>query len=65
MPQMSGKDLANRLKAVSPNLKVLFTSGYMDETIAHHGVLDPHIALIQKPFSSTELAHKVREVLDT
>jgi PAS domain S-box-containing protein len=64
MPQMDGKELANRFKGIHPNCKVLFSSGYTDDAIAHHGVLDPDVAFIQKPFSPTALTHKVREVLD-
>ncbi len=64
MPQMGGQILSDRLKGLRPNIKVLFMSGYMDNAIAHHGVLDPAVAFIQKPFSPMALAHKVREVLD-
>jgi len=64
MPQMGGKELADRLKTLRPNIKVLFTSGYTDNAIVHHGVLEPGIDFLQKPFSPAALAHKVREVLD-
>ena len=47
-----------------PKLKVLFISGYTDNAIAHHGVLDEGVSLLQKPFSSQSLAEKVREILD-
>jgi signal transduction histidine kinase len=64
MPRMSGKELADRLKVIRPDLKVLFTSGYTDDAIVHHGVLQAEIAFLQKPFSPVTLARKVREVLD-
>ncbi len=64
MPQMGGKELADRLKPLRPDIKVLFTSGYTDNAIVHHGVLGPGIEFLQKPFSPEALAQKVREVLD-
>jgi CheY-like chemotaxis protein len=65
MPQMGGKELAERLAAERPGLKVLFMSGYTDEAIAQHGVLDRQTALLEKPFTPDTLARKVREVLDS
>ncbi len=64
MPRMGGKELADRLKTLRPNLKVLFISGFPDEAIAYHGILDSGVVLLQKPFSPAALAQKVREVLD-
>lgn len=64
MPIMSGKDLAERIKAFNPNIKVLFMSGYTANVIAHHGVLDQGVHFIAKPFSIRSLAAKVRNVLD-
>ncbi|MFN2456228.1 MAG: PAS domain S-box protein [Pyrinomonadaceae bacterium] len=64
MPKMSGKDVAYKLQMVHPETKVLFMSGYTDEAIVHHGIVDSHIAFIQKPFSETTLTQKIREVLD-
>ena len=64
MPKLSGKDLARRLQMVHPETKVLFMSGYTDEAIVHHGIVDSHIAFIQKPFSETVLMQKIRDVLD-
>jgi len=64
MPGMSGKVLAERIHRAMPGLKVLYTSGYTDNAIAHHGVLDPGTPFIQKPFNMDDLAAKVREVLD-
>jgi two-component system, cell cycle sensor histidine kinase and response regulator CckA len=64
MPKMDGKELADQLRSSRPNIKVLFTSGYTDETISYHGILGPDIAFLQKPFTSPSLAKKVREVLN-
>lgn len=64
MPQMDGKVMAEWLKATYPNLKVLFTSGYTDDAIARHGVLEPGVAFLPKPYTPAALAHKVREILD-
>lgn len=64
MPGMSGKDVADKLLASTPSLKVLYVSGYTDNAISHHGVLDQNTHFIQKPFTSESLAGKVREVLD-
>jgi two-component system cell cycle sensor histidine kinase/response regulator CckA len=64
MPGISGVDLAEHLARRYPGLKTLFMSGYTDEAIAHHGVLAPGIAFLQKPFSPMDLARKVRTVLD-
>ena len=65
MPEMSGRQLAERLKDRRPELKVLFVSGYADDAIVRHGILEPGIAFLQKPFSPESLARKVREVLDS
>jgi signal transduction histidine kinase/ActR/RegA family two-component response regulator len=64
MPQMGGKELTDRLKALRPEIKVVFTSGYTDNAIVRHGVLEPGTDFLQKPFSPAALAQKVREVLD-
>jgi PAS domain S-box-containing protein len=64
MPQMGGKELADQLKIFRPDVKVLYTSGYTDDAIVHHGVLEPGTHFLQKPFSPKTLSHKVREVLD-
>jgi signal transduction histidine kinase len=64
MPQATGRDLALRLHKVSPGLGVLYMSGYTADVIAHRGILDKGVLLIQKPFSIKDLAAKVREALD-
>jgi PAS domain S-box-containing protein len=64
MPGMNGKDLANKLQLRHPQIKCLFMSGYTSNVIAHHGVLDEEVHFIQKPFTLTRLAAKLREVLD-
>jgi PAS domain S-box-containing protein len=64
MPGASGKKVATALTADRPEVKVLFMSGYTDDTIVHHGVLDEGTNFITKPFTPTSLARKVREVLD-
>jgi PAS domain S-box-containing protein len=64
MPQMSGREVGMLLGAVRPKLKVLYLSGYADESIVHRGVLEPGLAFLQKPFSPESLARKVREMLD-
>jgi CheY-like chemotaxis protein len=64
MPRMSGPMLVERLGAVCPTAKVLYMSGYTDEAIVHHGVLEPGTRFIGKPFVADDLSRKVREVLD-
>jgi PAS domain S-box-containing protein len=64
MPHMSGKELADRIRAIYPHTKILFTSAYTESAIVHQGILDEGVMLLQKPFTPSALAHKVREVLD-
>ncbi|MEI6520119.1 MAG: PocR ligand-binding domain-containing protein [bacterium] len=63
MPEMNGRDLAECMLAIHPNIKRLFMSGYTANVIAHRGILDEGVNFIQKPFSKKELAAKVRESL--
>ena len=63
MPGMSGDQLASHLSAMRPEMKVLYVSGYTDNAILHHGILEPGLAFLQKPFSPKALARKVGEVL--
>ena len=61
---MTGKALADRLEELYPGMKILFNSGYTEDSIVAHGVLDGKLDFIGKPFSAAALARKVREVLD-
>ena len=63
MPEMNGRDLAAKLLSIYPATKCLFMSGYTADVIAEHGILEEGVFFIQKPFSTKELAAKVREVL--
>jgi two-component system cell cycle sensor histidine kinase/response regulator CckA len=65
MPQMSGRELAERVVAGRPSLRVLFMSGYTDDAIVRHGLLNDKLNFLQKPFDSATVARKVREVLDS
>jgi PAS domain S-box-containing protein len=65
MPQMSGRQLAEQFAIIRKDMKVLFMSGYTDDAIVLHGVLDEGTPFIGKPFSSTDLGRKIREVLDS
>jgi CheY-like chemotaxis protein len=64
MPGLSGREVALLLGAARPEMRVLYLSGYPDESIVHHGVLEPDLAFLQKPFTPDTLARKVRQVLD-
>lgn len=63
MPRMSGRELADRLRQVKPQVKVLFMSGFTDDAIMQHGVLERGAQFINKPFSAADLTCKVQEVL--
>ena len=64
MPGASGPELTKRLVERRPELKVIYMSGYTEEAIVQHGVVNPGIAFLHKPFTSQTLGAKIREVLD-
>jgi len=64
LPGLDGHELSEKVNLLHPEAKVLFMSGYTDTVIAHHGILEPGVAFIAKPFASEALGKKVREVLD-
>ena len=64
MPGMNGREVAERLAAARAGVRVLYLSGYTDDAIVHHGVLEPGVAFLQKPFTPAVLGRRVREVLD-
>jgi len=64
MPRMGGPELAKRLRVLYPELRTLFVSGYADEAVVRHGILESSISFLQKPFTPDVLLRKIREVLD-
>ncbi len=64
MPGLNGRQLAMQLTEQRPDLRVLFTSGYAEDVVVHHGVLDPNVHFIGKPYSLASLSTKIRSILD-
>jgi CheY-like chemotaxis protein len=64
MPEMSGRELCETLTAISPTIRTLYMSGYTDEALGHHRILNQQVALIDKPFTAAALARKLREIVD-
>jgi two-component system, cell cycle sensor histidine kinase and response regulator CckA len=63
MPGLSGSELTKRIEAIRPGTRIMYMSGYTDQAIIHHGILGPDIVLLQKPFTLSALAHKLRDAL--
>ena len=64
MSKMLGKEVAERVRAMRPGIRVVFLSGYAESALSHKGILDPGIVLVEKPFSDVSLLTQIREVLD-
>ena len=65
MPGINGRELSEALATLRPEMKILYMSGYTDDTVVRHGVLEERMAFLQKPFTAESLLRKVRDVLDT
>jgi CheY-like chemotaxis protein len=63
MPGISGRELADRVTQIRPGTKILYMSGYTDQAVVHHGILETDAVLLQKPFTAATLAAKLREIL--
>jgi CheY-like chemotaxis protein len=64
MPRMSGRELADAITQLQPSMKVVYMSGYTDDAIVRHGVLEAGISFLEKPFTAEQLTRKIREALD-
>ncbi len=65
LPGLSGRDLARQIQNLKPGIPVLYISGYSDDAVARHGIVDPGTHFLQKPFTPTQLGKKIREILDS
>ena len=63
LPEMNGKQLADLATSKGPGLKILFTTGYTRNAVVHHGIVDPGVTFIAKPFTTEELARKIQDAL--
>jgi len=64
MPGLSGSELTKSIEAIRPGIHIMYMSGYTDQAIVHHGILGPDIVLLQKPFTLSALANKLRDALE-
>jgi two-component system cell cycle sensor histidine kinase/response regulator CckA len=64
MPVMGGREVAEAVRARRPGIEVVYMSGYTDDAVVRHGIVEAHTAFLQKPFTPLTLARKVRAVLD-
>jgi len=64
MPDLNGRELYQQVRDTYPDIKVLYMSGYTDNVVAHHGILESDVHYLQKPFSTMALAVKIRKALD-
>lgn len=65
MPEMNGREFANQLKTLYPDIRILFMSGYTENVIAHHNVLKDGVYFIEKPFTLKDIAAMVRDLLSS
>ena len=65
MPGISGRELSARVRAIRPEIRVLFMSGYTDQAVVHHGILETDAVLLQKPFTVAALAAKLRDISES
>jgi DNA-binding response OmpR family regulator len=64
MPGMSGRDLAREIRATRPSTAIVYMSGYTDEAVVRHGMLEPGTEFLEKPFAPAAVARRIRELLD-